>query len=212
VFAWTGDDLIGGDPALDVVNTVGGAGKDRHEKERLATPAAAWHWGWLAGLLDAAEAEALARRSPAAPDAAAAALAALVDFREALHALLLTRVRDAIPDARDPDARDAPSRPAVEAAVRAAIGRATLAPAGAALAWQTDLGAADLELLRDRAALAAHRLLTSAELARVRVCARCSWMFIDRSRGRGRRWCAMAACGNRAKAQRHHRRAHGRRA
>lgn len=31
----------------------------------------------------------------------------------------------------------------------------------------------------------------------------CRWVFIDRSRNRSRRWCDMAACGNRAKVARH---------
>jgi predicted RNA-binding Zn ribbon-like protein len=41
----------------------------------------------------------------------------------------------------------------------------------------------------------------------VRRCAndKCLWLFIDRSKAGTRRWCDMAACGNRAKAQRHYR-------
>lgn len=31
----------------------------------------------------------------------------------------------------------------------------------------------------------------------------CRWIFADRSRNRSRRWCDMAACGNRAKVARH---------
>jgi predicted RNA-binding Zn ribbon-like protein len=51
-------------------------------------------------------------------------------------------------------------------------------------------------------------LLTSARLAQVRVCAdpRCGWMFLDVSKNRGRRWCAMENCGNRAKVRRHYER------
>jgi predicted RNA-binding Zn ribbon-like protein len=51
-------------------------------------------------------------------------------------------------------------------------------------------------------------LLAGAERLRVRRCANdaCLWLFIDRSKAGTRRWCDMAACGNRAKAQRHYRR------
>ena len=51
-------------------------------------------------------------------------------------------------------------------------------------------------------AWAAAGLLTSADRSIVRACpgTGCGWLFLDR-RGR-RRWCAMAACGNRAKARR----------
>lgn len=49
-------------------------------------------------------------------------------------------------------------------------------------------------------------LLTSDEAGLVRECAsdRCSWMFLDRSRSKRRRWCDMSTCGNRAKARRHY--------
>lgn len=44
---------------------------------------------------------------------------------------------------------------------------------------------------------------------RVRECPgpRCGWLFVDDSPGGRRRWCSMASCGNRAKAQRHYRQA-----
>jgi len=51
-------------------------------------------------------------------------------------------------------------------------------------------------------------LLTSEKLDRVEECAddRCGWLFLDVSRNRSRRWCAMEDCGNRAKARRHYKR------
>jgi predicted RNA-binding Zn ribbon-like protein len=40
---------------------------------------------------------------------------------------------------------------------------------------------------------------------RIRICDNntCGWLFYDESRAGRRRWCDMASCGNRAKAQRH---------
>ena len=57
-----------------------------------------------------------------------------------------------------------------------------------------------------RLAVDASDLLTSTDLDRVRECSgdTCSWLFLDRSRNRSRRWCDMADCGNRAKARRHY--------
>jgi len=54
----------------------------------------------------------------------------------------------------------------------------------------------------------AAELLTSETVDRVRECASptCSWLFIDTSRNRRRRWCDMSTCGNRAKARRYYRR------
>ncbi len=51
---------------------------------------------------------------------------------------------------------------------------------------------ADLELLSDE-----------AELRRLHVCAGCCWLFLDHSRGSGRRWCSMADCGTEAKKRRY---------
>ena len=57
-------------------------------------------------------------------------------------------------------------------------------------------------------ARAAAELLSSERVDRVRECASetCSWLFLDDSRNRCRRWCDMASCGNRAKARRYYER------
>jgi predicted RNA-binding Zn ribbon-like protein len=57
-------------------------------------------------------------------------------------------------------------------------------------------------------ARSAAELLTSDHLGAVRVCAGsgCGWLFLDLSRNRSRRWCAMSDCGNREKARRHYQR------
>jgi len=49
-------------------------------------------------------------------------------------------------------------------------------------------------------------LLAGQRLDRVRRCAndKCLWLFVDDSKSGTRRWCAMRACGNRAKAHRHY--------
>ncbi len=51
-------------------------------------------------------------------------------------------------------------------------------------------------------------LLTSESLDRVRLCKAedCGWLFVDASKNRSRRWCAMSDCGNRAKVRRHRQR------
>lgn len=51
-------------------------------------------------------------------------------------------------------------------------------------------------------------LLASERVGRIRECASadCTWLFIDDSRNRSRRWCDMSTCGNRMKARRHYQR------
>jgi predicted RNA-binding Zn ribbon-like protein len=46
-------------------------------------------------------------------------------------------------------------------------------------------------------------LLTGPDLPRVRTCAGCSLLFVDRSRPGRRRWCSMDRCGNRDKTARY---------
>jgi predicted RNA-binding Zn ribbon-like protein len=59
----------------------------------------------------------------------------------------------------------------------------------------------------------AAELLASDRVGRVRECGSndCTWLFVDESRNRSRRWCDMRACGNRMKARRHYQRAKGKR-
>lgn len=49
-------------------------------------------------------------------------------------------------------------------------------------------------------------LLSGDIRERLRICANCGWLFLDRSRNRSRIWCDMAVCGNRQKASRHYHR------
>ncbi|QCI69487.1 hypothetical protein E8M01_29310 [Phreatobacter stygius] len=61
----------------------------------------------------------------------------------------------------------------------------------------------DPDLIRHRLALRLLHLLGGPELPRLRECTRCPWLFLDHGRGRGRSWCRMSTCGNRAKAERY---------
>jgi len=55
------------------------------------------------------------------------------------------------------------------------------------------------------------RFVCTEDLTYVKSCEGpvCSLMFVDRTRGRARRWCSMAICGNRAKQAAHRRRLQG---
>src|SRR3546814_6532993 len=80
------DLLLGGHPALDFINTVDW--RDRADAEDcLVSYAALLAWARRVGLLDAAEAKALALAADAEPEAAETALSAAVDLRETLYRL-----------------------------------------------------------------------------------------------------------------------------
>jgi predicted RNA-binding Zn ribbon-like protein len=53
-------------------------------------------------------------------------------------------------------------------------------------------------------------LVCAEDFSRVKTCEGhgCTLMFIDRTRGKARRWCSMAICGNRAKQAAHRERGH----
>lgn len=66
-------------------------------------------------------------------------------------------------------------------------------------------GCADAPLRFEAAvAISAVALLETGRRARIRICAHCGWLFLDRSRNRSRVWCDMTVCGNRTKARRHY--------
>jgi predicted RNA-binding Zn ribbon-like protein len=171
--------LDGGHPALDLVNTIYGQVGGPVEHDVLATPE---------------DLVTFARRVGVADDGApssAEALRAAVALRDALDALLRAHLDT---EASAPPAASA----AVEAAARAAQDAARLVP-GYAWAWD---GADPLAPVH-RLTHAAVQLLTGEDLGRLHCCAACCWLFLDRSRGTGRRWCSMADCGTEAKKRRY---------
>jgi predicted RNA-binding Zn ribbon-like protein len=181
----------GGHLALELVNTVYGQDGGPVEYDVLATPEDLVTFARRVGMADQA--------TPASADALHAALA----LREALDAVLRAQLAG-----QDPPA--AP-RALVEAAARGALAAAHLAPHGDALAWTWPPG--DPKTPVHRLTHAATQLLTSqAALAVLHRCAGCRWLFLDRSRGPGRRWCSMADCGTEAKKRRYVQRRRERRA
>ena len=147
-----------------------------------------------------------ARLGLAAPRQAAsrAALRDAKTLRDALDAVLRDLLAGSTP-------RPA-ARATVSAAARAAVAAASLgAERGGALGWQWKRS--DPHAPVHAIALAAVELLTNEDdLARLRSCEGCCWLFLDRSRGAGRRWCSMAYCGTDAKKRRYVQRRRERRA
>ncbi|GAA2331439.1 CGNR zinc finger domain-containing protein [Streptomyces kunmingensis] len=123
------------------------------------------------------------------------------DTRETLDALLVTR--DALSaltrsEGPDPDrARQMLNETLGHGRIRRLLG-----PAGPETVIETDTPG---WLAAWRAAEHYLRLLDEGP-ARIRECANpvCVLRFYDISKNGGRRWCSMAACGNRAKSRRHY--------
>jgi predicted RNA-binding Zn ribbon-like protein len=75
----------------------------------------------------------------------------------------------------------------------AALSRATLRKGG----WEW-VDPAPL----DRLVHAATTLVLDGRARRIGRCGNCSWLFLDHSRGRSRRWCSMESCGTEVKIRR----------
>ncbi|MQT11220.1 CGNR zinc finger domain-containing protein [Segnochrobactrum spirostomi] len=199
---WRGLAFIGGDAALDFTNTVAGITKARDD-EALTDFDAFAGWAEAAGILDANEAALARAEAAAAPGPAVIALTRARSAREALHRLFGRLAAGGVPTLADRGAFETEAQEARRA------GRLAVDVGRRSVRWEVKVEAAPLDAVRHRVALAAEALLVGPELARVRECESCSWLFVDRSKSGRRRWCSMAACGNRAKARRHHQRAAG---
>ena len=53
-------------------------------------------------------------------------------------------------------------------------------------------------------AYSAGQILLSKELAQIKECPGCGWLFLDTSKNQSRRWCSMNTCGARDKMRRYH--------
>lgn len=195
---WGPEAFVGGHVALDFTNTVGGHKRERIE--RLDTYGDWVAWAQAAAVLDDAEADSVSTLAERDPRGAAKALDQVREQRESLYRCLAAAVAG--------DGADATDRANVADQVADALRGAQLGPDPIrGSAWITTVDVAGLALPSRRLALATAALLTGEDRRRIGLCGRCSWLFLDPSPTRRRRWCSMATCGNRAKAERHHARA-----
>jgi predicted RNA-binding Zn ribbon-like protein len=70
---------------------------------------------------------------------------------------------------------------------------------GVSLTWDPDQPRAALREL----AWASLDLLSTAPIARLKLCPACGFAFLDTTKNRTRRWCSMADCGSQEKARRY---------
>jgi predicted RNA-binding Zn ribbon-like protein len=192
-------DAVGGHPALDFCNTRAGWG-DPRPKEYLTGPSVLALWARENGLVpaagrpqgDAAEPDA---GEPDAGEPGAGereALARALALRGALYACALRRG-----NLTDWELVSA------EAARARILGRLVPGQGEEPAGWQLLDHVSPAAAALAAVAAAAEDLLTSSLAAFVAACPGegCGWLFADRRRKR--RWCSMAACGNRAKARRY---------
>jgi predicted RNA-binding Zn ribbon-like protein len=186
-------DFIGGHPALDLANTLGGARGAEPDEDYLGDYDDVVVWTARAHVIDGAVGERLAATARRRPDDADRALARTHALRAAVVAVF-----GAVAEGDEPPPGALDDLLGFHAE---AIERGRLAPDGDAfeVTWETD----DPERVIWPLALSAVDLLREGPLSRVKLCADCCWMFLDLSRNHSRRWCSMNHCGGRRKMQRY---------
>ena len=195
-------------------------------EERLTNYRAALSWAKGAEILSEAQAERLAAQAETRPQDADAALGRIITLREAVYRIFAAVAQCRHPDEGDLDLLHAELREglphlrivAMEHVAGDASGTASeeqdeectrrtpgTDAEGRQFYWTWGDLDTDLAGFLWPVAGAAATLLTSGQVARVRMCAdeTCGWLFIDHSKNASRRWCDMGDCGNRAKARRY---------
>jgi predicted RNA-binding Zn ribbon-like protein len=193
--------FVGGLLCLDFTNTV-----NCYDCERPTDDLAGYEdlveWGRHAGAIDEDEARRLLREASRKPDEAAATLERVKAVREATFRVIAAAAQGQAPAPGELEA--------FNVALSHALARARLVPEDGGLVWGWEAGAARAGAALDRVLWpvlhSAAVLLTSDQLGRVRECGgeECTWLFLDMSKNRSRRWCEMKGCGNRAKSRRHY--------
>lgn len=185
--------LVGGDLALDFVNTRSGPLVGPVDDDLLTGYPELVAWGVYAGALTEAEAAGLRRLRREDPDGADAALARSLRARDDLD-----EVFRALATGRSPSS-SALARLRDEAAD--ALGHARLEP-GSAFTWTWRDDRTPARPLRP-VVHAAVQLLTTGTLDRIKGCGGCRFVFHDESKNRSRRWCSMEDCGTAEKIRRY---------
>jgi len=178
--------VVGGNLALDMLNTQNGPAGGPPEDDFLHVYGDLLAWGHHVGMLSEAEADQLLRRSRRHPDGARAAVDRAVATRGYLYELF-----DAIARGVPPSAGTIARLQRDEAE---ALTHADLVPVDGGFAWtwahDGDLGRPLWPVIH-----AASTLLIDGPLDRLKGCAECRFHFLDESKNRSRRWCSMDDCG-----------------
>jgi predicted RNA-binding Zn ribbon-like protein len=182
--------IVGGDLALDFVNTEDGD----PPVECLRGYGDLVAWSVLVGLLSADEGEELAGEASRRPEEAETVYREAVELRDALYGVFR-----ALAEGGDVPERGLETLRRYE---REALSRGRLVRGDGGFAWEWKEGW-DLAGMLWPVAHAAVELLTSGNLDRLKLCAGCYWVFLDASRNHSRRWCTMEVCGTDEKKRRY---------
>jgi len=187
-------ELVGGHPALDLVNTLDWRFREGLPEELLESYGDILRFTEQSQLLTPRQARHLLRNANSS--AAQRTLASVRDLREAAAEIFY-----AVVDERSP--ASAPIK-SLGTAFKAARAHQNLQWSESRLTWGWQETTAAPELPLWLLSLSVVRLMTSDAMQQLRACdnLECRWLFLDTSKNHTRRWCEMRICGNRMKARR----------
>jgi predicted RNA-binding Zn ribbon-like protein len=186
--------VVGGNLALDFVNTVDGEPDGPPGFDTLRSYEDLIAWGFHVGLLGEERARRLVREARERASEAEAVHARALELRDDLNDIFRAVARGTRPPFESVEA--------LRRAESEALSRARLAPGDGGYVWEWP-DERDLAGVLWPVAHAATGLLTSGPLDRLKACAGCWWLFVDESRNRSRRWCTMEECGTHEKVRRY---------
>jgi predicted RNA-binding Zn ribbon-like protein len=187
-------DLVGGDLALDFVNTV--TARDTDPSDFLDDYHALIRWARQTSGFRRKDLVELTKLARCESEKAAAALERCRRVRESLCAVFYALIARRQPETENVATIDQARKRAFNAA------RLNTRNLSLRVAWSVECSG--LDLVTHVVTAHALDLLQNVSLDRLRVCAGtdCGWVFIDTSKNSTRRWCDMEVCGNAAKARR----------
>jgi predicted RNA-binding Zn ribbon-like protein len=182
--------LVANSPALDFVNSQSGPAKGQPDDDAVGSYVELLAWAEYSGVLLREEAERLSEMAASRAETCDAVFSRAIGLRAQLRALF-----EAIAEDRPgPEA----AVEALAAAERDAIGRAVLIPRGSTFDWSWP----DVEDPARPLWIVVHsavELLRTGPLDRLKQCGGCRFLFLDETKNKSRRWCAMSDCGTASK-------------
>jgi predicted RNA-binding Zn ribbon-like protein len=190
-------DLMGGHPALDLVDTVGGM-LDRpvtDEDEFLRSYEDLVQLGLETETLSERAARRLRRAARERPRDAERAHAAALEARAVIDSVFRP-----IAEGSEKPPADALDELAKLHVTAISHGRLVARGGHAEWSWEDAPG---LDAPLWPLVHSAVELVTEGPLDRVSQCGRCRWLFLDTTKNHSRRWCSMEGCGTDAKIERY---------
>ena len=188
-------EFVGGALCLDFANTVNS--RVHIEHDYIIHYSDLLGWASKVGLLSPAETSQLRKRARQDQMKAEGAIEKARRIRELLYRLFSNAGNKTEPDKKDIETYNAAYAEAIS------HGHLIKDDNHYSTTWHLD---ETFDSLLWPIIYSAGELLLSDELAHVKECPGCGWLFLDTSKNQSRRWCSMNTCGARDKMRRYHKR------